>query len=195
MAKVICAFVRSVCVQDLGDGLDDALFGSGVGFTQSRFELGEDLLDGIEIGRVGRQEEEPRAGFADRRADGVAFVASQIVDDHDVAGLERGCKGVLDIGAEPDTVDRPVEEHRGVDAVMAQRRQEGERSPFAERGPGNKTFASAGPATGTRHVGLGPGLIDEHETTWIEPALVSLPSRAPARHVGPVLLGGVETFF
>ena len=32
-----------------------------VGFAQQGLELGEDLLDGIEIGRVGRQEEEASA--------------------------------------------------------------------------------------------------------------------------------------
>jgi len=34
------------------------------GFAHSVFELGEDLLDRIEIGAVGRQEEHPRADRA-----------------------------------------------------------------------------------------------------------------------------------
>ena len=37
------------------------------GFAQQGLELGEDLLDGIEVGRVGRQEEELGAGGGWRR--------------------------------------------------------------------------------------------------------------------------------
>ena len=35
------------------------------GFTQQRFELGEDLLDRIEIGTIGRQEEQLELAGAD----------------------------------------------------------------------------------------------------------------------------------
>jgi hypothetical protein len=54
------------------------------------FELGEDLLDWIEIGTVGRQEEQAGAGCANGTAHGALLVAAQIVDNDDVAGLERG---------------------------------------------------------------------------------------------------------
>jgi hypothetical protein len=45
------------------------------------------------------------------------------------------------------------------------------------------------------HVGLGPGLVDEHQTFGIKPALMLLPSGAPACDVGAVLLAGVQAFF
>ena len=46
-----------------------------------------------------------------------------------------------------------------------------------------------------RHVGLRPGLIDEDQTSWIKPALVTLPLGAPAGDVGPLLLAGAQAFF
>jgi hypothetical protein len=46
-----------------------------------------------------------------------------------------------------------------------------------------------------RHIGFGPGLVDEHEPGWIKPALVRLPLRPPPRHVGSVLFAGAQGFF
>ncbi len=97
-------------------GLD----GSSVGFAQQGLELCEDLLDRVEVGRVGRQEEELGAGGADGAADGLAFVAAEIVHDDDVAGLERRDEELLDIGAEALAVDRPVEDAGRIDPVAAQ---------------------------------------------------------------------------
>ena len=87
MAKVICAFRFAEGGENLGDAIDDAIFGSGIGLSQQGFEFGEDLFDGIEVGGIGRQEDKPRTGMADCGSDGVALMAAQIVDDHDVAGL------------------------------------------------------------------------------------------------------------
>ena len=46
--------------------------GARLGLAQEVLELGEDLLDGIEVGRVGRQEEELGACGADGSTDGSA---------------------------------------------------------------------------------------------------------------------------
>ena len=56
------------------------------GFAQQVLELGEDLLDRVQIGRVFRQEEELGAGGADGVAHRLALVAAEIVHDDDVAG-------------------------------------------------------------------------------------------------------------
>jgi hypothetical protein len=46
-----------------------------------------------------------------------------------------------------------------------------------------------------RHGGLGPGLVDEGQARRVNPALVLLPLRPPARYVRPILFGGVQAFF
>lgn len=62
------------------------------------FDLGEGLLDGVEIGRVWRQIPEPCSGRADHLSDGEGLVRAEIVHDDDVAGLEHGDELLLDIG-------------------------------------------------------------------------------------------------
>jgi hypothetical protein len=50
----------------------------------------EDLLDWIEIGTVGRQEEQLGTGRAYRPADRLAFVTAVIVDVDNVSRSQRG---------------------------------------------------------------------------------------------------------
>ena len=52
--------------------LEGALFS----LAQERLELGEHLLDGIEVGRIGRKEQEARAGRPDCFADLPRMLAS-----------------------------------------------------------------------------------------------------------------------
>ena len=122
-------------------------------------------------------------------------MASQIVHDDDVAGLERGHERVLDIGMEAYAVDRAIEEDGRIDPVVAQSCQEGKGSPSTEGRFGKETFASGAAAMAAGHVGLGPGLVDEDQPPRIEPILIASPSRAAARHIRPILFGGVQRFF
>jgi hypothetical protein len=45
------------------------------------------------------------------------------------------------------------------------------------------------------HVGLGPGLVDEHQPMGSDAALVLLPPGPPAGDVRPILLAGEHGFF
>ena len=83
---------------------------AGVGFAQQGLELGEDLLDRIEIGRVARQEEQLGASAADQVAYRLAFVTAEIVHDDDVARTEGRHQELFDIGAKAGAVDRPVDD-------------------------------------------------------------------------------------
>jgi hypothetical protein len=60
---------------------------------------------------------------------------------------------------------------------------------------GDEALAFHRAATHARHVGLGPGLIDEDEPLGIELALMALPALTLACNVGPILLAGVQRFF
>lgn len=51
------------------------------------------------------------------------------------------------------------------------------------------------PATQGRHVGLGPGFVDEDEARRIKPALIFLPLLAPPCDLRSELLGGQYAFF
>ena len=58
-------------------------------------------------------------------------MTAEIVDDDNVAGLERWHHHLLDIGQEAFAIDRSVDHARSVDAVMARRDKEGQRPPAA----------------------------------------------------------------
>jgi hypothetical protein len=122
-------------------------------------------------------------------------VAAEIVDDDDITGLEHGDEDLLDIGSEALAIDRPVDDAGRVDAIMAECGQEGERSPAAMGRLGDQPLASGRAAVGARHVGLGPGLIDEDEPPRIKAALILLPLRPSPGDVGAILLAGVQAFF
>ena len=135
------------------------------------------------------------SGLSDGPPDGLALVAAEVVEDDDVTGVERWDQGLLDLGPEPVAVDRAVKHHRGLDPVVAQGGDEGQRGPAAVRDLGHEPFAATGATVGAGHVGLGLGLVDEDQAARINPVLVSLPSRPLAGHVRSVLLGCVQALF
>jgi hypothetical protein len=51
------------------------------------------------------------------------------------------------------------------------------------------------PAAQRGHVGLDPGLVDEHQALWIEASLQAMPAPPPSRHIGAALLNGEQRFF
>lgn len=70
------------------------------GFSEQGLELGEDLLDRVEVRAVGRQEEQLRSDAADEASCGLPPVAAEIVDDHDIAGPDGGQQDLRDIRLE-----------------------------------------------------------------------------------------------
>jgi hypothetical protein len=60
---------------------------------------------------------------------------------------------------------------------------------------GDETFTPGAAAMGSRHVGLGPGLVDEDQARRVEPTLILLPLRAAVGDVRSVLLAGAQAFF
>lgn len=60
--EVVGAFLGFEGVDQPADGVPETFDGPLGGFSQESFKFGEHLFDGIEVGAVGRQEEEARAG-------------------------------------------------------------------------------------------------------------------------------------
>ena len=158
-------------------------------------ELGKDLLDGVQVWRVWRQEQQARASAADCCADSRPFVAGEVVHDHDIARRERGHEELLDILKKARPVDRLIEHTGGIDPVAAKGGKEGHRLPVTVRHFGVEPLALGCPATQRGHVGLGPGFINEDEPSGIKPSLILLPLPAPPCHLGPELFGGQHAFF
>ena len=73
----ICALLGFEVRERLGDGIDKGIKRSCGGLAKCRFELGEGSFDGIEIGAVGRQMAQRRAGPFDRFFDASDFVTGE----------------------------------------------------------------------------------------------------------------------
>ena len=158
-------------------------------------DLGESLLDGIEVGRIGRQEPEPGSCLPDEAPDEWRFVAAEIVHDDDVSRLQRRNELLFDIGLEASAIDRPVEDTGRNKSVAAQCPDKSQRAPMAVRGKADQAFALLCPAPQRRRVGLDPGLVDEDQPPGIEPGLPGLPSLALPGDVAAGLLKREQCFF
>ena len=111
---------------------------------------------------------------------GLSLVGTEIVHDDDVARRQGRHQELLDVSRESAAVDRPIEHQGRVDPIDAQGGQEGQRAPPPVRRLGDQTLAPLRAAMAPRHVRLHPGLIDEDQPTWRQPALILLPARTPA---------------
>ena len=195
MGKVVAAFGRAEAVEQGAEPPPGRLNGAFGRVAEQSFELGEDLFDRVEIGGGGRQEAEGGPRLLKGRAHGGPLVAAQIVHNDDSAWGERRQQALFDRGQEAEPVQRAIEDAGSGNAVVAQRRHEGQRLPVAV-GPGRaQPLAPGAAAMATGHGGLGPGLIQEHEAPRIQLALPALPPAAAAHDVRPVLLGGHQAFF
>ena len=128
-----------------------------------RLEFGEGHFDGVEVGAVGREEEEPgAAGFED--GGGLwAFVAGEIVEDDHVATLQGWGELGFDPGFEDPTVDRSVDHPGRGQPIMTQRCDERLGAPMTKRRFHLQPLAPARPAAQARHLGRGAGLVDKDQ--------------------------------
>jgi len=174
-----------------GDGVE----ASRCSFAQEVLQLGEELFDRIEVGRVFRQEEQLGAGGTNGTSDRVPLVAAEIVHHDDVARSQGWDEDLLDIEAERLAVDRTGEQPWRLDAIVPERGEEGHGFPAPLRYFRAEPLSARSPSPQRCHIGLGPGLVDEDEAGRLNPILIGQPLRPPARDVGAILLAGVHGFF
>ena len=159
------------------------------------FELGEDLLDGVQVWAIGRQEQKPGTFGANGGSDRGFLVAGKIVQHHNISLLERRAKLLFDPGGETGSVDRLVENEWCIDPITSKCRDEGHGFPVAIRHLGMQALPHRRPAAQRRHVGLCPGLINKDQARRVNPALIFLPSLPMACDLRPQLLGWQNAFF
>ena len=195
ISEIVGAFLRCEFVEERTDPSPCGLDGPFAGFFEQGFKFGEDLFDGVQVWRIGRQEEQVCADRADGRSNGLALVAAQIIDDDNVAWFEGRDEKLLHIGREADGVDGAIEDRWRINPVMAKRSQEGQGFPVTVRCFGVEPRSPSAPSVGPCHIGLGPGLVDKDQAPGIDLSLIALPALAPPRHVRSVLLAGQHAFF
>src|ERR1700726_4976401 len=167
--EISLAFFGGEIIKERTDLAPGRLNGALCGLAQRVLELGEDLLNGVEIRAVRREEEEPCAGGSDHIANCLAFVRAEIVEDHDIPRLQSCDQYFFDIKTEALGVDRAIEDPWRVDTVMPKGGQEGHRLPMAIRHLGVEPLPASAPAAQRGHIGLGPSFVDEDEAFGIGP--------------------------
>ena len=135
------------------------------------------------------------SGLADNASCRLAFVAAEIVEDHDVALGKGRRQYLLDVEGEELPVDRAIDDPWGIDAIDPQGGDEGECLPVTVRDARREAPTPRSPAAQRRHVGLDPGLIEEGEPFRIDAMLMGLPALPLASDVRPILLGRHDAFF
>lgn len=194
MTDVVGAFFGGKEAESAADEVPEGIDGSSLGLSQQLLEFGEGHLDRIEIGAVGRQEQEPRTGTGDETRGRFILMARQIVEDHRVAFAQRGDEDLLDIGEEALGVDRPVEHKRRYQPLAGQDGKERRRLPMSMRRMAQGACADIGPGVTTRHRRRRPGLVEEDQPT-AKAGLRASPRLSALNDVGAILFAGVHGFF
>jgi hypothetical protein len=119
-------------------------------------------------------------------------VGAEIVEDHDVARLQRRREELFDIGVEALAVDGPVEQ---AGRVVAQGGKESRGLPLAVRDLVDEALSPWRPAAQAGHIGLRPGFIYEDQSPGVDEPLIGSPSFAVAADVRAILLARDEGLF
>jgi hypothetical protein len=83
IAEVVCAFGWAYGADEPCDLVMDGIDAASLGHAQPMLDLGEHLLDRVEVRRIGRQEREPGAGCEDCTA--WSPMAAEVVENDDVS--------------------------------------------------------------------------------------------------------------
>ena len=188
-------FLRGDEIDELADGAPEAFDGPLGGLSQKRLEFGEGIFDGIEIGTVGREVEKACAHGFDQLTHFRPFVAGQIVHDDDVALAQFRDEDLVDVSLESETVDGSVDDKRRDEAAQRQGSNEGRGFPMSVRNADPQALTARSATVTARHVGGGPGLVDEDQALGVEIELPFEPGLALLRDVGAALLGSVRGLF
>ncbi len=195
MAEIVGAFLGAEGVEEGADAGPQILDCSLGGLAQQRLEFGEEQLDRVEVGGVGRQVAQGGAGRFDRLAHAGHFVRLEIVHDDEVAFGQGRDQALADIGQEDCAIHRVIDDKGRGDLAAAQSGDKGGDLPVAVRHPANEPRAAPRATTGSGHISAGAGLVDEHQVGGIKGGLIVPPALARLGDVGTFLLAGVQNFF
>jgi hypothetical protein len=163
-----------------------------------RLELGECHLDGVEIGTVGRKEQEPGSTLLQDRLCVLALVTGQIVQNDNVTGRQgRGELG-LDIELEDRAVHGFVDDPGCGQPVTTQAGDEGLRAPMAEGRLGFEACADPGASAKPGHLRRGAGLVEEDQAMDVLAQLRLARCRPIIPRlldIGAIGFAGLERFF
>ena len=195
MSHVIAAFVGREEAERDRDERVDLIEASRPGRPEEGFQFGEGLFDRVEVGTVRGQKPEVRADAFDRGADFGLLVDGEVIEDHDVAGLQRGHEDLFDVGEETRIIDRAIEDGRRADPLEPQRTDDGVRLPVAAGRVIVKPLPAWTAAVAAQEIRRHATFIQEHILAHVADRQPVIPPATLRDHVRPALLVGVYGFF
>ena len=119
----------------------------------------------------------------------------QIVQHDDVAGAQRRCEHLFDVGEEAHAIDRTVEDGGGREAGHAQCGEKGRRVPAPVGGVVDHALAPLPTPVAANQIGPPATFIQKHEPRGIPGRGGLLPRRPGLCHDRPGVFGRVHRFF
>ena len=98
MGKPIPGVLGSDALQSASDGFDKCGLGPRLGAAQGGFDLAPHLFNGIELWRVGWQEEDLGSGASDQGESRFAFMRAEVVHDDDITLAQGWAQHAAQIG-------------------------------------------------------------------------------------------------
>src|SRR5579872_13470 len=98
--------------QNLSKSFPQSILGSCSKTTEGRFELGERLLNGREIGRVRRQKQEAASASFDTLLNTFPQMNTQVIHNNNLSALKIWCKDLLDIQFKSTCISRSLQNER-----------------------------------------------------------------------------------
>ena len=152
-------------------------------------------LNRIQVGAVLREKTARRADDLDGGAHRRTPMHRQIIQHDGVAGAQRRCEHVFDVGEEAHAIDRTVEDGGGREAGHAQGGESGRRVPAAVGGVVDHALAPLPTPVAANQVGPHATFIQKHEPRGIPGRGGLLPRRPGFCHVRTGVFGRVHCFF
>ena len=202
MREVRRTFSMRDSIKASGNGLAKSFDGVGSTlqcirgkFAQHRFQLGEELLDGVEVGTVCGKVDENGAAPLNRLVHPSDLVNGDIVHEYDVTAFESWCENLFDVGPERLAIHRTFEHERCGHTLLAKSRNKRSGLPIPVQHLLHQTLATGRAAVDAGHIARNTGFIDKNQPLWIKPRLPPAQRVTLRDHVGPILFGGVQAFF
>jgi len=195
MGKPILGVLRADCGEGLADGLQQALLGARLRRPQPRFDLAPHPFDGVEVGRVGRQECPISAGLLNERKGLLVFVRPEIVPDHCISGAQRRTEDGFDVNLENLRVGRPVERQTRRAPIRAQGTDHRRRTPVSVRGARIQASRLRAASIPPCQVGLCCRFVNQDKSLAGQPALPGPPRLPGLLDVLALLFAGAQGLF
>ena len=150
---------------------------------------------GIEVGRIGRQEEQCCTCSFDGFTSTRDLVSGKVVHDDDVARPQAWRQQRSDVSAEHLAIHGSIHDHGGDDAVCGKARDQCCCLPVAMGNGCPATLSSSGAPVKACHLGVGSAFVQEDQPFRLELQLLFKPGLARRLYVWAILFCGMGGLF